>query len=462
MDRKKFLMDLEESMMKVKATIGRRALLAAGIGIMASSVLVPGVMAQDDLYGTADAPVEVHMIANEAFAGQWQDAMVAEFNKHYPNIKVVIDGVPYAELLAKSMLDATGPEPTYDIIIADDPWIPQLADVGALLDLKKDAAQWTAADYDWDDFNAAPLAAGEWKGVQYGVPLRSNLLMMFVNKSLYEKAGVPVPTPELTWTDYMAQGEKLVQDTDGDGKVDAWGVDTYFTRDVLTPTIWQTILNSNGGQLLDENNKAAFNNDLGRAALQTHVDLLKFAPPGAVSHGFNESLQAFRQGQVATMFMWGSVFKGTAIDPKATTLTPEQVGIQVMPVGSKSAGAHRGIWSGAISSKSQHPAAAWALLQWLSSKEGEIWHANTLGVFPARKSTLASTPENAWLVPVFAALQMGYDMVDEGQMWRPRDPRSDAVQQILADETARAVSGQVDVAGALASAEQKVNEILAN
>lgn len=258
----------------------------------------------------------------------------------------------------------------------------------------------------------------------------------------------------------MAQGEKLVQDTNGDGQVDAWGVDTYFTRDVLTPTIWQTILNSNGGQLLDENNKAAFNNDLGKAALQTHIDLLKFAPTGGVSHGFNESLQAFRQGQVATMFMWGSVFKGTAIDPKTTTLTPEQVGIQVMPAGTKSAGAHRGIWSGAINNKSRNPAAAWALLQWLSSKDGEAWHSNTLGVFPARKSTLASTPQQEWLGPVFAALQMGYEKVDTGQMWRLRDPKSDAVQQVLADETARAISGQVDVAGALANAEKKINEIM--
>ena len=96
------------------------------------------------------------------------------------------------------MLDATGPTPTYDIIIADDPWIPQLAEVGALLDLKSpEVSGWTDASFDWSDFNAAPLAAGDWKGVQYGVPLRSNMLMMFVNKSRYEKAGVPLPTLSL-------------------------------------------------------------------------------------------------------------------------------------------------------------------------------------------------------------------------------------------------------------------------
>lgn len=412
--------------------------------------------------GTADKPVSIRMIANEAFANQWQELMVPEFNKDFPNIKVQIDGVPYAELLAKSMLDQTGAKPTYDVIIADDPWIPQLAQTGSLLDLKKDAKEWTADDYDWDDFYAAPLAAGEWDGVQYGVPVRSNLLLMFTNKKLYQDAGVPVPTDKLTWDEFFEQAPKLVRDTDGDGKDDVWATDTYFTRDSLTPTIWQTVLNSDGGQLLDKDNKPAFDNADGVKALQTQIDMIEFAPPGASTHGFNESLEAFRQGKVASLFMWGSVFKGTAVDTDTTTLTPDQVGIQVMPAGEKMAGAHRGIWSAAVSAKSPNAEAAWALTQWLSSKKGEVWQANKLGVFPARKSTLASTPEagSEWLAPVFTALAEGFQVAGEGEMWRPRLPESDAVQQILATETARATSGEISAKEALDNAADQVEKLL--
>lgn len=446
-----------------KTRMSRRAVVASGISALATSSLPAHAFAAGAAdgggLGSAEAPVSIRMIANEAFANQWQTNMVPEFNKRHPHVKVTIDGVPYNELLAKSLLDVTGSRPTYDIIIADDPWIPQLAQTRALLDLKKDAAKWTDPNFDWNDFNAAPLAASAWGGVQYGVPLRANMLLMFVNKTLYAKAGLPAPTPKLTWTEYLAQAPKLVQSTKGDGKVDAWAIDTYFIRDPLTPTIWQTILNSNGGALLDKNNKAAFNNADGVKALQMHIDLLKFAPPGAASHGFNESLQAFRQGQVATMFMWGSVFKGTAVDPATTTLKPEQVGIQVLPVGSKSAGTHRGIWSGAVTNKSEHPHAAWALLQWLSSKQGEVWHANTLGVFPARKSTLATAPESAWLAPVYVALQQAYDAASAGQMWRPRLVKSDAVQQILANETGRAMAGQIDAQTAIKTAADRIDRM---
>lgn len=443
------------TMGKLGPMLDRRAMVA---GLAASTMLSTRAAAQG--LGAPGAPVKIRMIANEAFAKQWQTAMVPEFNKKFPNIEVTIDGVPYAELLPKSLLDATGASPTYDIIIADDPWIPQLAEAGVLLDLKKDAAAWTAPDFDWADFNTAPLAAGEWKGAQYGVPLRSNMLLMFVNKTLYQKAGLPAPTPKLTWEEYLAQAPKLVQDVKGEGKPNAWAIGTYFTRDALTPTIWQTILNSNGGELLDASGKPAFAGEKGVKALQTHIDLMKFAPPGAGSHGFNESLQAFRQGQVATMFMWGSVFKGTAVDKATTTLTPDQVGIQVMPAGSVGPGAHRGIWSGAVSKKSKNPQAAWALLQWLSSKEGEVWHANALGVFPARRSTLATKPESDWLVPVYAALQQAYDAAGAGKMWRPRHPKSDAMQQILADQTARAMAGQSTPADALKAAAERIERVL--
>lgn len=409
--------------------------------------------------GTAASPINIRLMATSSYSDQWQTALVPEFNKLFPHIKVQIDGVPYNEHLAKIMLDLTGTKPTYDLYAIDDPWVPQVAQTGQLLDLRKEAAAWTDADFDWDDFNPAPLAASEWKGVQYGVPVRSNLLMMFYNRTHFAKAGLPEPTPKLTWTEFRAQLPKLVQNLSGSGPANAWGISCYFTRDTLTPCTWQSILNAHGGELVDPAGKPIFDNDVGRHALQTHIDLLQWAPPGARAHGFTESLQAFRQGQSAVMFQWGSVFRGTAVDAGSTTLKTEEVGIQVMPVGTVRAGTHRGIWNGCISRKTPNQRAAWAFWQWLSSKKGEAYASDAAGSFPARKSTLASTPASAWLKPVFTALQDGYETAAAGRMWRPRSPKSDQAQQILADETARAFSGDVKVAEALTSASRKIERL---
>lgn len=443
---------------KHRTRLSRRAVVG-GIAAIAAAPRAHAAPGDGGGLGTAEAPISLRMIANDAFAKLWQTVLVPEFNKKFPNIKVTIDGVSYSEQLTKTLLDLTGTTPAYDVICTDDPWTPQLASAGALLDLKKETAGWTDADFDWNDFYAAPLAASEWKGVQYGVPLRSNMLLMFYNRTHYKKAGLPEPTPKLTWAEYMAQAPKLVQDVKGEGKVNAWAVSTYFARDQLTPTIWQAILNSNGGKLLDDKGKSAFNTPTGIASLQTHVDLLKYAPPGAKSHTFNEELTAFRQGQLATMFMWGSVFRGTAVDPASTTLKTEEVGMQVMPVGSKGPGTHRGIWNGVISKKTPHPRAAWALLQWMSSKDGERFASAKVGSFPARKSTITGKPEMEWLVPVFATLAQAYDVAQAGQMWRPRLAKSDAVQQVLADEVARATSGELSPKDALANAAARVDKL---
>ena len=450
---------------RVRRLLGIAAVAATAVALTAcgtsgsDSTATPAAIDGGGL-GTADKHVKITMMSNDAFAQVWQKQLVPEFNKKYPYIDVTIDSTPYDDLLAKGMLNGTDPDPQYDLITLDDPWTPQLANAGVLLDLKKAAASWTEKGYDWADFNSAPLASSEWNGGQYGVPLRSNMLLMFYNKSLFQKAGLAEPTPELTWKQYLAEAPKLVQDTDGDGKTDSWAVGLTWQKGVLSPTFWQAVLNSNGGKLFDSDMKPAFDTKAGAAALQTQVDLLKYAPPGATAYNYTEPLDAFRQGKVATIFTWGSAYKSAAVDPAVTTLTPDEVGIQTMPAGSAGPSTHRGIWSGSVFKNSKHPQAAWSFLQWMTDKQGEKWITNNLGSFPARKSTLASTPEKAWLAPVFTTLQSAYDVAAKGKMWRVRDVQSNAIQQILADQTSAAVMGDTSSSDALKKASQQIHDLL--
>lgn len=441
---------------------GAALISALGVGTLILTACNNSTAAAEDGggLGTAEEHVQITMMSNDAFAQTWQDQLVPEFNKKYPYIDVTIDSTPYDSLLAKGLLNGTSPDPDYDLITLDDPWAPQLADAGLLLDLKTEAAEWTEEDYDWDDFNSAPLAASEWDGGQYGVPLRSNLMLMFYNKDLYASAGLAEPTPELTWDDYMTQAPKLVQDTNGDGSTDSWATGLTWARGVLSPPFWQTVLNSNGGALFDDDMNPTFDNAEGEKALQTQVDLLAYAPSGASNYNYTEPLDAFRQGKVATLFTWGSAYRSAAVDPSVTTLTPEQVGIQTMPAGSEGPGAHRGIWSGAVFKNSDNPEAAWTFLQWMSSKEGELWASNTLGSFPARKSTLSTEPKEAWLAPVYAATQAGFDAAADGEMWRPRAVDSNAIQEVLANETSAAVQGERSAAEALERASNEIRELL--
>lgn len=405
--------------------------------------------------------VTIYGVGNSAWAGVWQDEMVPEFCKKFPNIEVVVDGVPYADMLPKAMLDITAESGPYDFIATDDNWPPQMAETGLLMDLRSDLE--TPSGYDWDDFHPAPLAAGEWKGAQYAVPVRSNLMLLFYNRTLFEEAGLDADEEleGITWDEFEELLPKLVRDTDGDGEDDVWAIAMEYARGQLTSVPWQSILNSHGGQLFDENMRPAFNTEVGVAAWEQFIRFADYGPPGIEAYGFNEIQEAFRQQKVAIMFQWGSVYRAMAADPETSTLTPDQVGVRPLPGGSACpASAHRGVWVVTIPKNSPHPEEAWTFISWVSSKEGEKWMAANIGTFPARISTLTTTPAEDWLVPVYEAIQDGYDAIECGDMWRPRLADSDAVQRILGLHNSRTVLGEVTAAQALTDAENEILETL--
>ena len=67
-----------------------------------------------------------------------------------------------------------------------------------------------------------------------------------------------------------------------------------------------------------------------------------------------------------------------------------------------------------------------------------------------------------WMNDQNKAILDGYDAIAKGNMWRPRLPDSDAVQQILALHHSRAVLGEVTPAEALDDAAQEIEELLSD
>jgi ABC-type glycerol-3-phosphate transport system substrate-binding protein len=464
---KALLMQRQRVLLWAAALLILLALFLAGCAAEPEATEAPEVVATEAPEEVAtEAPepaekVKIFGVGNTAWAGVWQDELVPAFNEEFPNIEVVVDGVPYADMLPKAMLDITADPGPYDFIATDDNWPPQMAETGLLLDLKNDLE--TPEGYDWDDFHPAPLAAGEWKGAQIAVPVRSNLMLMFYNRTLFEEAGLDADEEleGITWAEFEELLPKLVRDTDGDGEDDVWAIAMEYARGQLVSVYWQAILNSNGGKLFDEDMRPAFNTDVGVAAMEQYIRFNDYGPPGIEAYGFNEVQEAFRQQQVAIMFQWGSVYRAMAADPETSTMTPDQVGIRPLPGGSACpASSHRGIWIVTIPKNSPHPEEAWTYISWITSRAGEAWMAANIGTFPARISTLTSTPAEDWLVPVYQAINDGYDAIACGGMWRPRLADSDAVQRALGLQVSRTVLGEVTAAQALTDAENEILETL--
>lgn len=95
------------------------------------------------------------------------------------------------------------------------------------------------------DFYPQTLAPFRWRGELTCLPQNVSSLVVYVNRDLFEAAGVPLPAEGWTWDDFLAVAMDLTLDLDGDGRVDQYGLGTEVSLQRLAPFVWQ-----NGGELV--------------------------------------------------------------------------------------------------------------------------------------------------------------------------------------------------------------------
>jgi multiple sugar transport system substrate-binding protein len=96
------------------------------------------------------------------------------------------------------------------------------------------------------DFYPQAFDAFQWNGKQMCIPQNMSSLVVYYNKDLFKAAGIPVPAADWTWDDFLADAKALTQDTNGDGQIDQFGagIDPGTVR--FAPFVWQA-----GGELVD-------------------------------------------------------------------------------------------------------------------------------------------------------------------------------------------------------------------
>jgi multiple sugar transport system substrate-binding protein len=98
---------------------------------------------------------------------------------------------------------------------------------------------------DAGDFYPETLTPFRWRGELTCLPQNVSSLVVYVNRDLFEAAGVPLPAEGWTWDDLLAAATALTIDLDGDGRIDQYGLGTEVSLQRLAPFVWQ-----NGGELV--------------------------------------------------------------------------------------------------------------------------------------------------------------------------------------------------------------------
>lgn len=318
------------------------------------------------------------------------------------------------------------------------------------------------AAYDLNDIFPLVRSSLSADGNLYAVPLYSETSFTFYRTDLFEKAGIAVPTEQITYDQFAEMAAKLHDPDNGiygtcqRGKA-GWGENMAFVG---------TMANAFGARWFDEQWNPQLNSPEWNAAITYYVDLMtKYGPPGATANGHNENRALFKDGKCATWVDATSAandIKNPANSKVADVTDFFQAPKQVTDKGT----GWFWSWALAIPASSQKVDTAKAFLKWATSKEYFQMVGETKGWVAVPSGTRASIHEDARLLeaaPFAATIKDAIFSVN------PADPTRDPVPytgvqfvaipefqgigNYVGQQVAAALAGDVTVEEALAASQ---------
>lgn len=333
--------------------------------------------------------------------------LIAKFNETYPNVKISYQSVPFGEAQNKFKTAAAAKSGAPDILRAEVAWVPEFASLGYLYALDD-----TSLVKDQADFLPTPVGSTKFDGKTYGVPQVTDSLALMYNKKLFAAAGVEVPK---TWAEMKTAAATIKTKTKKDGAFLNPG--GYF----MLPFVY-----GEGGDLLNAaDKKITVNSREAIAGAAIAADLVK--SPGFVKPPATDAYGAMMKGFTAgnTAMIINGPWEVNNIKDAPAFGGLDNLGIAVVPAGSKRAGAPVGghdyvIWSGMPAEKA---AAATAFITFMTSAESEATVADELGVLPTRISAYdkVTNPIIGLFQPVMEAAVARSWIPEGGQLFGPLD-----------------------------------------
>ncbi|WP_110931512.1 extracellular solute-binding protein [Paenibacillus bouchesdurhonensis] len=361
------------------------------------------------------------------------EAVKEAFEKEH-NVQVEILGLEAADLKQKISLDAKNKNGAYDIIMADDPWMPEFSEAGIFANLSSLGVTEDA------DFEASSLALGKHPyatGELYALPFSGNVQLFFYNKQLLDKHNYEVPQ---SWEEVLSMA-KAIHEKDGvAGYVIRGQQGNPIVSDFL-PIFW-----AYGGQVFDDNWNAQIDSEAGKKALNTYMELLAVG----ANYETTDIVSSLSTGQAAMALGWPSWF-----------ITGEEASAEYSPVPAQVAdGAEAfatgmiGNWMMGVTANSKKPELAAEFLTFITSRDIQKQMVEHGGV-PTRKSAYLDSE----LSTKYKHFPVQLEAL-ENSMARPRTPLWSRVEEALGTELSAAIAGTKTVEDALSAANQEIDQIM--
>ena len=275
--------------------------------------------------------------------------MFMEFMLLNPYIRVKYEPFPSHEQILIDIAAGTAP----DVFYMDSMWAPRFMSEGVLLSLD----EYITAE-DKADFVPALLDAFTWEGKLYGLPKDFSVLGLAYNKEMFTAAGLDPDSPPTTWAELESYANTIYEQLGIPGLVQGTDIPRWL------PFVYQ-----NGGQFLSEDYTECLVTDPNTvASLDWWAGLYQngtWVSAGDVGTGWVGEAYGEEEVAMAITGNWAIPYI-----KEDYPLVWDKTGWAVMPMGTENATmaftVSLSIWEG-----SENPDAAWKLIDFLTSYDGQ-------------------------------------------------------------------------------------------
>ncbi|MFB4279999.1 MULTISPECIES: extracellular solute-binding protein [unclassified Nonomuraea] len=146
-----------------------------------------------------------------AESAQWiKQWVIPEFEKTHADVKVLfqpsgVDDEQYKTKIALDLKSRTGA----DVIDVDGIWVGEFAQAGYIKPLAEVGGATVEQWEGWAQIPQAVQGLGIFDGKKYGLPQGTDGRVLFYNRTLFRKAGLPDPWQPTSWQEIIDAGTKL-------------------------------------------------------------------------------------------------------------------------------------------------------------------------------------------------------------------------------------------------------------
>lgn len=362
----------------------RTVVIVMMLSLIASMAMAGGKEEVSKPSGKPDVLTIAGVAGNETLGLK---AVIPRWEKE-TGIKVKLVEFPYNTLFEKIVTTMDAGQATFDLIMADDIWLPKFNSEEWLVPLDEVFGYQKDPDiYEVTYFAATwpppsgPIVPGDENKARhlYALSILGNLQFFGYRSDLVSK-------PE-TWEDVIANAEKVA-----DPQKSLYGFALRAASGEAAGMEFFPIMYSYGGRLFDDNWKVTVNSPEMLEALKIYQKLAKLSPPGVANYDAAERSREMAAGRAAQIITWPHEAAGFMENPDVSQVVGKVV-YGAPPKGPEGSFPFLGNWMMGISKDSENKDAAYEFLIWVTSADVQMEYALT-GSPSVRKSVLTDPKMN--------------------------------------------------------------------